>query len=173
MKAIIPFTFLLVALWVGTTAAQSPVSDTILANPCLSNNPELGDSAHWAVTAVDQFADQQYAAAVATVDACFMQWGPEAGHAQKKMHDEKTRCPRTGKVSQKNKQRIEQNYLVNDVSMALWAKANSLQQLNQTEPAIQAYSQCVYMSCGRAWDPKGWYWNPAEDCAEKVRSLLK
>jgi hypothetical protein len=133
----------------------------------------LGDSAFWAVTAIEQFADKQYAAAVDTVDACFMQWGPEAGHKQKKMHDDKTSCPRTGKVSDTTKKKIEQNYLMNDVSMALWAKASSLHKLGDIESAKETYSQCIYMTCGRAWDPKGWYWSPAQDCAKKVRKLLK
>lgn len=173
MKKSISLVCLTLALWSGITVAQSPTNDSIPTNPCISTDPTLGDSAYWAVTAVQQFSDKQYTAAVATVDACFMQWGPDAGHQQKKMHDDKTRCPRTGKVSDKNKKKIEQNYLLNDVSMALWAKASSLHKLDQIEPAKEAYSQCVYMSCGRAWDPKGWYWSPAKDCAKNVRRLLK
>ena len=41
------------------------------------------------------------------------------------------------------------------------------------ELAKEAYGQCVYMACGRAWDPKGWFWSPAEDCAKFARKLLK
>jgi hypothetical protein len=173
LKQSISLAYFIAALWAGIAFAQSPANDTTLANPCLSTNSELGDSAFWAVTAIEQFADKQYAAAVDTVDACFMQWGPEAGHKQKKMHDDKTSCPRTGKVSDTTKKKIEQNYLMNDVSMALWAKASSLHKLGDIESAKETYSQCIYMTCGRAWDPKGWYWSPAQDCAKKVRKLLK
>ena len=87
--------------------------------------------------------------------------------------NDKTSCPRTGKVSDTTKKKIEQNYLMNDVSMALWAKASSLHKLGDIESAKETYSQCIYMTCGRAWDPKGWYWSPAQDCAKKVRKLLK
>lgn len=173
MKQSIFLAYFIAALWAGIAFAQSPANDTTPADPCLSTNSELGDSAFWAVTAIEQFADKQYAAAVDTVDACFMQWGPEAGHKQKKMHDDKTSCPRTGKVSDTTKKKIEQNYLMNDVSMALWAKASSLHKLGDIESAKETYSQCIYMTCGRAWDPKGWYWSPAQDCAKKVRKLLK
>jgi len=173
LKTSVSLAYLTVALWTGIAVAQSPVNDTNLANPCISTDPKLGDSAYWAVTAIEQFADKQYTAAVATVDACFAQWGPEAGHQQKKMHNDNTSCPRTGKVSDMNKKKIEQNYLMNDVSMALWAKASSQHKLGQIEPAKETYSRCIYMACGRAWDPKGWYWSPAKDCAKKVRRLLK
>jgi len=173
LKKSIPLACLTLTLWAGIVVAQSPPNDSIPTNPCISTDPTLGDSAFWAVSAIEQFADRQYAAAVTTVDACFMQWGPDAGHQQKKMHDDKTSCPRRGKVSDENKKKIEQNYLLNDVSMALWAKASSLHKLGQIEPAKEAYSQCIYMTCGLAWDPKGWYWSPAQDCAKNVRRLLK
>ena len=109
MKPSISLAYFIAALWAGIAFAQSPANDTTPADPCLSTNSELGDSAFWAVTAIEQFADKQYAAAVDTVDACFMQWGPEAGHKQKKMHDDKTSCPRTGKVSDTTKKKIEKN----------------------------------------------------------------
>ena len=52
-------------------------------NPCLSTDPALGDSAFWASKAVEQFADGRFTDAVNTVDACFAQWGPDAGRQQK------------------------------------------------------------------------------------------
>ncbi len=90
MKQSISLAYFIAALWAGMAFAQSPANDTTPADPCLSTNSDLGDSAFWAVTAIEQFADKQYAAAVDTVDACFMQWGPVAGHKQKKMNDDKT-----------------------------------------------------------------------------------
>jgi len=142
------------------------------ADPCISTDATLGDSAFWAVRAVEQFASQDSEAAVATVDACFDRWGPEAGHQQKRMHDAGKRCPKTGRVSAKARAKIEANYLINDVALALWAKARALDELGRKDEVIGAYSQCVYMTCGRAWDPKGWFWSPAEDCAEHVKKLL-
>ena len=44
---------------------------------------------------------------------------------------------------------------MNDVSTALWAKARSQHQLGDIEQAKVTYGRCVYMACGRAWDPKG------------------
>ena len=143
------------------------------ANPCLSRSAELGDSAFWANTAVAQYADGDYEAAVTTVDACFGIWGAKAGQQQKKLHEEGTKCPRTGRVSARAKAKIHENYLMNDVSTALWAKARSQHQLGDIEQAKVTYGRCVYMACGRAWDPKGWFWSPAQDCATFARKLLK
>jgi hypothetical protein len=53
-------------------------------NHCISDDQSIGDSAFWASSAVQKFADKEYASAIATVDACFSQWGLEAAHAQKK-----------------------------------------------------------------------------------------
>ena len=158
----------------GVAGAENDV-DTV-AEPeaaCISRDPNLSDSAFWATSAVELFSKKQFAEAVATVDACFVQWGPAGGHQQKALHDEGQKCPRTGQVSKKQKLKIDRNGLLNDVSLALWAKARSLDELGQIEPAKQAYAQCIYMTCGRAWDPNGWFWSPAEDCAEQARKLLK
>ena len=143
------------------------------ANPCVSRSAELGDSAFWANTAVAQYADGDYEAAVTTVDACFGIWGAKAGQQQKKLHEEGTKCPRTGRVSARAKAKIHENYLMNDVSTALWARARSQHQLGDIEQAKVTYGRCVYMACGRAWDPKGWFWSPAQDCATFARKLLK
>ena len=143
------------------------------ANPCVSRSAELGDSAFWANTAVAQYAGGDYEAAVTTVDACFSIWGAKAGQQQKKLHEEGTKCPRTGRVSARAKAKIHENYLMNDVSTALWAKARSQHQLGDIEQAKVTYGRCVYMACGRAWDPKGWFWSPAQDCATFARKLLK
>lgn len=163
---------LYVALVASTVGANSKPSESGL-NPCLSRSAELGDSAFWATTAVEQYAAGDYQSAVATVDACFNIWGAAAGHEQKKLHDAGTQCPRTGKVSARAKAKIHEDYLMNDVSLALWAKARSLHELGKIEQAKVTYGRCVYMTCGRAWDPQGWFWSPAQDCATFAQKLLK
>ena len=152
--------------------ANSSAKDLALKNSCISTNPELGDSAYWAVTAIEQFAEKKFSNAIETVDTCFHQWGHEAGQKQKVMNRKNKVCPPIGKVSSRKKRNIDKNYLMNDVSMALWAKARSQHELGQLDAAIKTYGQCVYMACGRAWDPKGWFWSPALDCAEQVRELI-
>ena len=135
--------------------ANSPDTGDININPCLSTDPDIGDSAFWAIKAVEQFADGRFTDAVNTVDACFGLWGPDAGQQQKKLHKKRNSCPPIGKVKPRIKRKIEKDYLMNDVSMALWAKARSQHELGQIDLAKQTYGQCIYMICGRAGTPKG------------------
>jgi len=161
------------ALLASFAAAESIENNDASINPCISADSELGDSAFWAITSVELFAENKFAESVNTVNACFKQWGPEAGQKQKMMYDKGTSCPDTGRVGRKERLKIQKEYQMNDVSMALWAKARSLHELGEIEAAKNAYAQCMYMTCGRAWDPKGWYWSPAQDCAKQVQSILK
>ena len=158
----------------GKLMAETAAVETgVPANPCYSTDPSLGDSAYWASTAVSLYAQQNYEAAVATVDACFKYWGPKAGQAQKKLRDSDVPLPPTGRVGAEIKAKIEKDYLINDVAMALWAKSRSLHELKRNEEAKQSYAQCLYMEHGRAWDPNGWFWSPAEDCLVHARKLAR
>ena len=176
---IIRFTFFALLLsavtaFSGKLMAETAAVETgVPANPCYSTDPSLGDSAYWASTAVSLFAQQNYEAAVATVDACFKYWGPKAGQAQKKLRDSDVPLPPTGRVNAEMKAKIGKDYLINDVAMALWAKSRSLHELKRNEEAKQSYAQCLYMEHGRAWDPNGWFWSPAEDCAVYARKLAR
>lgn len=170
------FAIIVVSTVVGFSTvlfAEQAEQQGVPANPCYSTDPAMGDSAYWASTAVRLFAEENYEAAVATVDACFKYWGPPAGQAQKKLRDNEVALPPTGKVSADMKAKIEKDYLINDVSMALWAKARSLHELKKNELAKQSYARCLYMEHGRAWDPNGWFWSPAEDCAVHARKLAR
>jgi hypothetical protein len=67
---------------------------------------------------------------------------------------------------------------MNDVSMALWTKARSLDELGLDIYAMEAYVECINMTHGRIWDsggyePQGWFWSPAEDCADRAQKYLK
>ncbi|MDA8926585.1 hypothetical protein N9J57_00155 [Gammaproteobacteria bacterium] len=154
-------------------------SSIAFANPaCFSNNEKLGDSAYWSITAIELFNQKRYEDAVAVVDLCFDIWGPEAQKIQKEMHDNDEAAPAVGKVSPKQKKAIQENFLMNDVSMALWTKANSLDKLGIDTYAIEAYVECINMTHGRVWDsggyePNGWFWSPAEDCANKVKKFVQ
>ena len=148
------------------------IDSAIQSDPCISTDEQLGDSASWSINAMKLFAHRKYEQAINLVDDCFSRWAPEAGHAQKAMYESDAQCPPIGKVDKRAKTKIEKNYLINDVSLALWAKSRSLHKLGLLDKAKSSYSQCIYMSCGRVWDPKGWYWSPAKDCATEVQKML-
>ena len=102
---------------------------------------------------------------MATVDACFKYWGLKAGQAQKKLRDSDVPLPPTGRVGAEMKAKIEKDYLINDVCHGTMGQVAIITYAHKNEQAKQSYAQCLYMEHGRAWDPNGWFWSPAEDCA--------
>jgi len=139
---------------------------------CFSTDPELSDSAFWASKAIDLFAKKEYEESIITVDACFDIFSPEAVIMQNRFNSENKRLPPSGRVSRIEKEKIHSNWAVNDVSIAIWAKARSLDELGKKELAMKAYSQCIFLTHGRAWDPNGWFWIPASDCIKRGKKLL-
>ncbi|MDA8856299.1 hypothetical protein N9J68_02520 [Gammaproteobacteria bacterium] len=140
---------------------------------CYSSDPEMGDSAYWAGEAIESFAQNQFEEAIHIVDACFDVFATEAVIMQKELDANKVKYPPIGRVTRNEKEKIHKNYAVNDVSMALWAKARSLEEIGKINLAKNAYSKCMFLAHGRAWDPKGWFWNPAADCVNRARKLLE
>ena len=41
------------------------------------------------------------------------------------------------------------------------------------DQAKNSYAKCIFLMHGRAWDPKGWFWSPALDCAKRGKRLIK
>jgi len=106
------------------------------------------------------------------VDTCFNQWAPAAVELQKTLNKQNIKLPPFGAVTRREKEKIHQNYLINDVSIALWVKAVSLEAIGKIEYSKQIYAYCIFLTHGRAWDPQGWFWKPSDDCIKRGRKLL-
>ena len=165
------FRLCLILISLSLAFTNTVIGEPFEYNSCISADKELGDSAFWAVTSAKLYEEKEYSRAVAVVDVCFNRWGPEAGQQQKRLLEMNAKCPPTGRVNRHNRLSIEEDYLMNDVSFALWVKARSLDELGEVESAKSAYAQCLYMICGRVWDPRGWFWSPAEDCIKYAKKL--
>lgn len=142
-------------------------------SPCFSPNPALGDSAYWANTALELYSQEKYEEAIKTVDACLNQWVSGAIASQQNANKQKLASPPLGKFTPSQKKAVQENYLLNDVSVAIWVKARSLEETDQIELAKKLYSNCIFLSHGRAWDPNGWFWSPSDDCVDRGRKLLE
>ena len=140
---------------------------------CFSKNPELSDSSYWASSAIDLFANQKYQESIDVVDACFDTFSSEAEIMQNNFNKNNIKQPPEGRVSRKIKEEIHKNWAVNDVSVALWSKARSLEEIGMIDQAKNTYAKCIFLIHGRAWDPKGWFWSPALDCVKRGKRLIK
>ena len=139
---------------------------------CFSTDPELGDSAYWASAAINFYNSGQNKKAISIVDSCFEYYVEDALYQQSQLKKAKTLSPPIGRVDFREKEKVFANYAVNDVSMALWTKAVSAEKLGEIEIAMDAYSKCIYLDYGRAWDPEGWFWSPSADCAKRGKRLI-
>ncbi len=141
---------------------------------CYSTNSELSDSAYWAFSAIDSFDKKKYKEAITITDACFDIWASQAVIMQKNFNKDNIKEPLTGnRFSKSEKKAIFSNWAINDVSVAIWAKARSLEELGKLELAKKSYSNCIFLTHGRAWDNRGWFWAPSKDCAQRYLDLVK
>ena len=140
---------------------------------CYSKDSELSDSSYWASSAIDLFANQKYRESIDVVDACFDTFSSEALIMQNNLNKNNIKQPPEGRVSRKIREEIHKNWAVNDVSVALWSKARSLEEIGMIDQAKNTYAKCIFLIHGRAWDPKGWFWSPALDCVKRGKKLIK
>lgn len=131
---------------------------------------------------------------------------PEATGMQKGLDSSKVVIPKAGKVpddiSQDQKQRIHQNWAVNDISSCLFIEGRSLEyivDLNRDSRLEQdskdgskkdqgyaqeereklslaqaAYAKAKTLSHGRCWDPDGsHFWNPPKTASDRLDELAK
>ena len=140
---------------------------------CYSKDSELSDSSYWASSAIDLFANQKYRESIDVVDACFDTFSSEAVIMQNNFNKNNIKQPPEGRVSRKIREEIHKNWAVNDVSVALWSKARSLEEIGMIDQAKNTYAKCIFLIHGRAWDPKGWFWSPALDCVKRGKKYIK
>lgn len=71
-----------------------------------------------------------------------------------------------------SKEKIFSYWALNDVGTALYIKGEALKQAGDLEGAKKAYQALVddyyYAQC---WDPKGWFWKPAEAAQQALDEL--
>jgi|TARA_B100001093_G_C26477136_1_gene863186 tetratricopeptide (TPR) repeat protein len=142
-------------------------------NYCFSPNQDMGDSTYWASSAIDFFTAGNYEKVIEVVDSCFEYYAEDAIYQQNKLKNANAPIPPEGIVGYFEREQVFANYALNDLSMALWSKARSAEKLGKKDVAMDAYSKCIFLEYGRAWDPKGWFWNPSKDCIKRGRGLLK
>ena len=70
------------------------------------------------------------------------------------------------------KDKIFNFWALNDVGTALYIKGEALRKAGKNKEAREAYKKLVdeffYAQC---WDPKGWFWKPAEAAQQAIDDL--
>lgn len=67
---------------------------------------------------------------------------------------------------------VHKNWALNDVGTGYYIKGESLMKLGMEDEALEAFkmvkNQLYY---AQTWDPKGWFWSPAEAVTPKILQL--
>ena len=63
-------------------------------------------------------------------------------------------------------------WALNDIATSLFIQGEAYRKAKMTDEATAAYNKVIKeYSYGQAWDPKGWFWKPAEASKEKLAML--
>ncbi len=67
---------------------------------------------------------------------------------------------------------IHANWALNDVGTSYYIRAESLLKLNKKPEALAAYKMVTnQFNRAQCWDPKGWFWSPADAASTKITML--
>lgn len=133
-------------------------------------NPELADKAvHEAFVALawDAFNRRDHAKAAEYADKCVASFLAAAQEMEKDLARRNVRVP-TGAVVEKTKAAIFANGLLNDTGAALFIKGKAAEARGDKRAAIAAYREAASLSRARCWDPRGWFWSPAEAAQDRL-----
>ena len=115
-----------------------------------------------ATRAWDALSKSDLEAVLAYTNKCIELYGQQA----KKMQEALTDYPQ-GTDDQKFSY-----WALNDVATSLFIQAEAYRKANMLEEAKEVYKKLVNeYTYGQAWDPKGWFWKPAEAAKEKLAMI--
>ncbi len=101
-------------------------------------------------------------ATLAFTNKCLELYGAQA----KKMQDSLT------DYASGDNQAIFSNWALNDVATSLFIQGESYRKTGMMEEAKEAYQKIINeYKYGQCWDPKGWFWKPAEAAQEKLAMI--
>lgn len=136
-------------------------------------NPELaGKPPHEAYAALTWAAFNRGAHAIAIkhADRCIAEFHQAAQEMEQDLAKRNIRLP-TGEVDEATKQAIFENGLLNDVAVCLLLKGQSAEARGDRRGAVAAYRDAAKLSRARSWDPRGWFWSPAEKSGDRLEVL--
>jgi tetratricopeptide (TPR) repeat protein len=69
-------------------------------------------------------------------------------------------------------QEIFSYWALNDVATSLFIQGEAYRKVGMKDEALEAYQRIINeFSYGQCWDPKGWFWKPAEAAKEKIAMI--
>jgi tetratricopeptide (TPR) repeat protein len=136
-------------------------------------NPELADKAPHEIYVADAwtaFNANDHAKAIEHADKCIDEFQSAATELETALSKRNEQFP-TGAVDDAAKKRMFEYGPLNDVATCLYIKGQSAEATGDKKTAAKVYRILVKLTYGRCWDPKGWFWSPADAAAERLEQL--
>ncbi len=148
------FALILCALFAGAALAHTPAAAAY----------EFGD--YRSATLVGKAWAAQNAgdieAVLAYTNKCLELYGEQAKAMQKDMKEFVTGEPKA----------VHAKWALNDVATALYIQGEAYRKANMKDEATEAYKSIVdNYGFAQTWDPKGWFWKPADAAKEKLTMI--
>ena len=71
-----------------------------------------------------------------------------------------------------DKEAVAKMWALNDAGTCLFIMGQALEKQSKGAEALAAYKQLVEkMPFAQCWDPKGWFWKPAEGAKTRIKAL--
>ena len=141
---------------------------TNISQPTASGELDFGDYTSETLTtrAWEAIDAGRYMDAVKYADKCAELYEEEAREMQEALKNDPARR------ASKSADEIHANWALNDVGTSYFIKGEALHKLGKNEEALGAYKAVITeFNYAQTWDPKGWFWSPAEAANKKLAML--
>ena len=122
-------------------------------------------------SAWDSFNMGRYEDAVNTANKCIDQFITSAEKEQERLAANNAPLPPVGSVDDTVFKEIIARGPLNDVGTSYYIVGWAQEKLGNIEEAKKSYMEAVKFNYARAWDPKGWFWSPADEAAGRLKRL--
>jgi tetratricopeptide (TPR) repeat protein len=126
---------------------------------------DLGDRSSATLTAKAWAAMNQkkYAEAAEYARRCISLYEKQAQQMQQELQ---------APVPQDQREEVAKRWALNDVGTCLFILGQAAEKQDQSKEGLSAYRQLVQkLPFAQCWDPKGWYWKPADAAKLRIKAL--
>jgi hypothetical protein len=123
------------------------------------------------------FGAEDYETAIKNCNECIENFGDAANEMQGKLEaaGKTNESFPAGGVNAEMKEKIFENWALNDVSTAYYIKGVSAKRLFESnsdksykQMSEEALKETCSLSFGRCWDPNGWFWSPCDAASDEL-----
>jgi hypothetical protein len=119
----------------------------------------------------EAYNKDEYEAAILKARECIDEFEGGANRQQVELETAKAPHPPKDRFTETEKKEVLARGLLNDVATSYFIVGRSAERLGRSEDAKEAYRHATRYSYARTWDPKGWFWSPAEAAEDRLARL--